>query len=81
MSSQILVLNAGSSSIKFAVFNTGPATALHLPDTAPGWQLVLDTTQPDLPEEGQPAAAIAHAPAQSVLLFRSVTGKPKGVEP
>jgi isoamylase len=65
----------------FAVFNTGPATALHLPDTAPGWQLVLDTTQPDLPEEGQPAAAIAHAPAQSVLLFRSVTGKPKGVEP
>jgi len=65
----------------FAVFNTGPASALHLPDTAPGWQLVLDTTQPDQPEEGQPAAAIAHAPAQSVLLFRSVTGKPKGVEP
>jgi isoamylase len=67
----------------FAVFNTGPATALHLPETVPGWQLLLDTTRPDLlpdlPDDGLPAKAQTHSPAQSVLLFRSLTGKPKGV--
>jgi isoamylase len=65
----------------FAVFNTGPATALHLPDTAPGWELLLDTTRPDLPETGISGKDITEVPAQSVLLFRSLAGKPKGVEP
>lgn len=60
----------------FAVFNTGPATALHLPDTASGWQLLLDTTRPDLPEGGIPAETRTESPAQSVLLFRSLTGAP-----
>lgn len=53
----------------FAVFNAGPEVALHLPDTAPDWYWVLDTTRPEA------AAAIAQAPlaapAQSVLLFTS----------
>ena len=62
----------------FAVFNTGAATPLHLPDTAPGWELLLDTTRPDLPEDGKPAT-FTEAPAHCVLLFRSLTGKPKGV--
>jgi glycogen operon protein len=65
----------------FAVFNTGAATPLHLPDTAPGWQLVLDTAQPDLPEAGVPVRDFTQAPAQSVLLFRSLAGSPKGVQP
>lgn len=61
----------------FAVFNTGPATALHLPDTAPGWDLILDTTRPEMAA----GAAFTEVPAQSVLLFRSRTGLPKGVKP
>jgi glycogen operon protein len=58
----------------FAVFNTGAAAALHLPDTAPGWELMLDTTRPEVQPSGQ-ASDINQAPAQSVLLFRSLTGK------
>ncbi len=58
----------------FAVFNAGPATALHLPDTAPRWELVLDTTRPDLTS----GPAVTEAPAQSVLLFRALTGTPMG---
>jgi isoamylase len=58
----------------FAVFNTGPATGLHLPDTAPGWELLLDTTRPGLHPAGK-ASDLTQAPAQSVLLFRSLTGK------
>lgn len=58
----------------FAVFNAGPATALHLPDTAPRWELVLDTTRPDLTS----GPVVTEAPAQSVLLFRALTGTPKG---
>jgi glycogen operon protein len=57
-----------------AVFNTGPAVGLHLPDTAPGWELLLDTTRPDL-GPGTPAA-FTEAPAGSVLLFRSVATAP-----
>ena len=54
----------------FAVFNTGPDAALRLPDTAPGWELILDTTRPDLTAE--PGGPGSRAPAQSVLVFRSV---------
>ena len=63
----------------FAVFNTGAATPLHLPETAAGWELLLDTTRPDLPEDGLPATPFTEAPAHCVLLFRSKTGEPKGV--
>jgi isoamylase len=62
----------------FAVFNAGPAVALHLPDTAPGWTLLLDTTRPDWQPDGKGASVSTEAPAQSVLLFRSLTGLPKG---
>lgn len=65
----------------FAVFNTGAATPLHLPDTAPGWQLLLDTSRPDLAAADLSVSDFAEAPAQSVLLFRSLTGSPKGVQP
>ena len=63
----------------FAVFNTGATTPLHLPETASGWELLLDTTRPDLPEDGLPATTFTEAPAHCVLLFRSKTGEPKGV--
>jgi isoamylase len=61
----------------FAVFNAGPTTALHLPDTAPAWELLLDTTRPEMPE----GTTFTDVPAQSVLLFRSCNGLPKGEKP
>ena len=66
----------------FAVFNTGPATALALPQSAPGWELLLDTTRPKLASDtadappDSDAPAITEAPAECVLLFRSVPTKP-----
>ncbi|WP_269770125.1 glycogen debranching protein GlgX [Rhodobacter amnigenus] len=53
----------------YAVFNTGPDCVLRLPDTAPAWELVLDTTRPDL--SGEAAGPGTRAPAQSVLVFRA----------
>jgi len=51
----------------FAVFNAGGAVALTLPDTAPLWQLVLDTTRPAaVPAPSKPGQ---EAPAHSVLVF------------
>jgi isoamylase len=61
----------------FAVFNTGFATPLHLPDSAPGWRLILDTTRPDLAEAGLPSPKLTEAPSQAVLLFRSLPAKSK----
>ena len=58
----------------FAVFNTGATTGLHLPDTSPGWELLMDTTRPGLAPLGI-ASDLTQTPAQSVLLFRSLTGK------
>lgn len=54
-----------------AVFNAGPARRLTLPDTAPGWRLVLDTTRPDLGPQ-KPMKSPADLPAQCVLVFDSV---------
>ncbi len=51
----------------FLVFNSGPAVPLVLPETAPAWELVLDTTRPDLVQETAPAAD----PAGSVLMMRA----------
>jgi glycogen operon protein len=64
----------------FAVFNAGAAQALHLPDTAPGWELLIDTTRPVLQPSGK-ASDLTAVPAHSVLLFRSLTGTPKGGPP
>ena len=64
----------------FLVFNTGAEAALHLPNTAPGWELLLDTTRPTLSPSGTPSDQ-STVPAQSVLLFRSLTGMPKGGKP
>jgi isoamylase len=61
----------------FAVFNTGLAAPLHLPETALGWELLLDTTRPELVGLGS-AKDLTEAPANAVLLFRSVTGTQKG---
>ena len=62
----------------FAVFNGGGAIKLVLPTTAPKWELILDTTRPDL---AAPATPPAEAPAQSVLLFRAVSRRKKGGQP
>jgi isoamylase len=57
----------------FAVLNCGGPTPLVLPDPAPQWELVLDTTRPDV--LGEMAKNGMIAPANSVLIFRS-TAKP-----
>ena len=59
------------------VFNTGSALPLTLPDTAPGWELLLDTTRPELTSGPPPAIA----PDQSVLLMRATTTRTKGETP
>ncbi|MCU0802291.1 MAG: glycogen debranching protein GlgX [Rhodobacteraceae bacterium] len=56
----------------FAVLNTGPATPLTLPDTAQGWQVEINTTQPDAPVGPWPKGQ--NAPANSVLVFSAVGG-------
>ena len=66
----------GSGAV-LAVFNCGGATALRLPDTAPRWELILDTTRPDLTEGPAPQ----EVPAQSVLLLRSRPDVPEGETP
>ena len=53
-----------------AVFNCGQEVPLHLPDTAAGWELILDTTRPALTVAVSPATV----PAGSVLLMRAVAG-------
>jgi len=61
----------------FAVFNCGPAVALHLPATAPAWTLILDTTRPELTA----AHAPIQAPAHSVLLLRAGPARHNGETP
>ena len=55
----------------FAVFNAGPARSLTLPDTAPGWRMVLDTTRPALGPQ-KPMKSPLDLPAHCVLVFESV---------
>ena len=43
---------------------------LMLPDTAPGWTLLLDTTRPEAPPE--PAVQGLEVPAHSVLVFAPI---------
>ncbi len=67
-------VDAGEAAV-FAVFNCGPAEPLVLPATAPGWELLLDTSRPE-------EAALTQgpkAPAQSVLIFRSVAAPDRPV--
>lgn len=52
----------------FAIFNSGQERALGLPNTAPAWRLVLDTTRPGVDDAAPPATI----PAACVLLLRSV---------
>ena len=58
--------------VLFAVFNAGGEVAITLPDTAPAWRLILDTTRPTAKPSlaGQGFAA----PAQSVLVFQPTLG-------
>ncbi len=51
----------------FAVFNTGGAVPLILPDTAPAWTMVLNTTQPDAPTAlWKPGMNV---PANAIIVF------------
>ena len=59
------------------VLACGPAVPLTPPDSAPAWELILDTTRPDLTTGPAPALA----PAQSVLLMRATHARPKGGKP
>ena len=63
---------AGGDVALFAVFNAGPEVFVTLPETAPGWTLLLDTTRPNLPE--QAAGPGTEAPSGSVLLFCAAAG-------
>lgn len=67
-----------SADVIFAVFNCGPEQALTLPDTEPGWRLLIDTTRPLATES--PAMPGLTAPANSVLVFtadpKAATGGP-----
>ena len=56
----------------FAVFNTGAAVPLTLPETAYGWQLEMNTTQPTAAPGLWPKGH--NAPANSVLVFSAVGG-------
>ena len=58
-----------------AVFNAGEAAKLTLPDTAPHWRLILDTTRPEAPE----ALAVQGMtlPAGAVLVFTPDLGGAK----
>ena len=61
------------SDVVFAVFNTGPETALALPKSQSPWHLVLDTSRPNaIPSLAEPGLT---APANTVLVF---TTDPKG---
>lgn len=51
----------------FAVFNADAACRLTLPDTVPGWRLILDTSRPEAPPE--PAVSGLEVPAETVLVF------------
>ncbi len=55
----------------FIVFNAGGPQPLTLPDTAPGWRLILDTSRPTSCPE--PAVAGLELPAHSVLVFEAVS--------
>ncbi|MFE3835737.1 glycogen debranching protein GlgX [Pseudogemmobacter sonorensis] len=54
----------------FAVFNCGGPVALSMPDTAPGWELILDTTRPELILDAPPR----QVPGGAVLLMRAGHG-------
>lgn len=58
----------------FAIFNCGQSIPLKLPNTATGWQLILDTTRPEL-VDGPPPAEV---PAQSVMLMRGILARSEG---
>lgn len=59
--------NASADAL-FILFNAGAEQPVHLPATSAQWQLVLDTTRPDLPPKNASTSPLV-APAQSVLLF------------
>jgi glycogen operon protein len=55
----------------YVVINSGEARPLTLPDSAPGWRLILDTTRPALGPQ-KPMKSPLDLPAQCVLVFESV---------
>jgi len=58
----------------FAVFNSGPATPLTLPETAQGWRLILDSSRPDVTDDPQSDTV----PAGAVLLLCAPQTAPAG---
>lgn len=58
---------ADNGDVLYVVFNGGGPVNLRLPETVPQWQLVLDSTRPDLSFEVH--GARLDMPAQSVFVF------------
>ncbi len=55
----------------YVFFNAGGPVTLHLPPTAPGWRLILDTTRPALGPQ-KPMKSPLEVGAPCVLAFESV---------
>ena len=55
----------------YAFFNAGGLVTLHLPPTAPGWRLILDTTRPELGPQ-KPMKSPLEVAGPCVLAFESV---------
>ncbi len=61
----------GDAQAIYVVINNGEAQLLTLPDTAPGWRLIVDTTRPALGPQ-KPMKSPLDLPAHCVLVFESV---------
>ncbi len=60
-----------ANDIIFAVFNTGPAVPLSLPESVVNWTLILNTTQPEVPDA--PWKPGLNVPANAILVFTPAT--------
>ncbi|CAG9182715.1 Glycogen operon protein GlgX [Cupriavidus laharis] len=68
----LVLLNAGDTDVVF-----------HLPEPALGWQLLFDSSQPDLPEAGLPMAGVTvqAVPAHALVLLAAQAEPPRPPRP
>ena len=63
----------GGADALYVVINGGGAVVLHLPETAPGWRLLLDTADPEA--QACPVGASCQIIGPSVLVFEIEQGE------